>query len=332
MPESKQELISVPSYDNWLAFLSGRPLLRSYECILHTDARVSGEVFDGIGPYQFLNLVSAEQEKNRVHASIVLRVNIHIEFDVPKTFPKKSEQARYHGGNLDDEIAALSSLTCGVRFKAGAPIRRFDRNDDPKGRPIAWSVRPTPTLLSNSYGSVLPNVKGFHAIDEIGILDKFPKLTSRQAIALIRVARLYQDALWLADSDPSLTWLLLTSAIETAANEWCSSSDYPIERLRISKPEFAQIDWTKDGFQKVFRLIYHYRSKALHDGMPFPAPMCEFPVQMKGWKAYSEKLLGLATYSLNGIWLAKDTPILLNTFEYIVRCAIKKWWLSMCKS
>jgi len=35
-------------------------------------------------------------------------------------------------------------------------------------------------------------------------------------VALTRAARLYQDALWMIESEPSLAWLLLVSAIETA--------------------------------------------------------------------------------------------------------------------
>jgi hypothetical protein len=30
-----------------------------------------------------------------------------------------------------------------------------------------------------------------------------------------------------------------------------------------------------------------------------------------------------------GVWLAKDTPIQLHTFEYIVRNSIINWWKSL---
>lgn len=35
----------------------------------------------------------------------------------------------------------------------------------------------------------------------------FPTLEAKQAIALVRSARLYQDALWLVESEPNLSWL-----------------------------------------------------------------------------------------------------------------------------
>ena len=71
-------------------------------------------------------------------------------------------------------------------------------------------------------------------------ISSLPSLGAEQAIALVRSARLYQDALWLAESEPNLSWLLLVSAIETAANLWRSRKDLPLERLKESRPDFAK--------------------------------------------------------------------------------------------
>jgi hypothetical protein len=35
---------------------------------------------------------------------------------------------------------------------------------------------------------------------------------------------------------------------------------------------------------------------------------------------------GLNSAGLGGIWLAKDAPMLLSTFEYITRGALLRWW------
>lgn len=73
--------------------------------------------------------------------------------------------------------------------------------------------------------------------------------------------------------------------------------------------------------------IYDYRSKALHDGTPFPAPMCEPPFYNKEWSVtYAEKPHGGAVGAMGGTWLAKDIPLLLHTFEYITRGTLIKWW------
>ena len=63
--------------------------------------------------------------------------------------------------------------------------------------------------------------------------------------------------------------------------------------------------------------------------MPFPAPMCDPPYRHETWQGVAEKPIGLATSVAGGTWLAKDTPMLLHTFEYIARNALTKWWTSI---
>lgn len=253
---------------------------------------------------------------------------------------------------------------------------------DPQGRPIAWSIRPEPNLHVGIRGPVLPAVTGEHSMMPIEEIKGFAALSPKQAIALVRAARLYQDGLWPAESEPNLSWLMLVSAVETAANDWHSSKDSPLERLKESRPafveylegtrieglaervanefadsiggarkkfrnfliryvpqppakrpaEWGQVDWSEGKLKKAFDKIYSHRSKALHDGMPFPAPMCEPPARHQTWEAVAERPTGLATSSDGGIWLANDTPMLLNTFEYIARSALNAWWSSMTAS
>ena len=282
---------------------------------------------------------------------------------------------------MTDEIAALASLKCGVRFRSGGETRRFDVDGDPQGRPVAWNSRPEPTLSIGIRGVVLPAVAGEHSVKPIEEMKTFTTLSPDQAIALVRAARLYQDALWLAESEPNLSWLMLVAAVETAAN-YCPSQDSPLERLRGSRPvfveyldatgieglaarvanEFAdsigatkkfvefllthlppppekrpaecgQVEWSHDNLKKAFRQIYTCRSKALHDGMPFPAPMCEPPYKYhETWEAGAERPIGLAMSGSGGTWLENDTPMLLHTFEYIARKTIDAWWTSMVQS
>ena len=97
----------------------------------------------------------------------------------------------------------------------------------------------------------------------------------------------------------------------------------------VRPAEWGQHSWETQEMKKTMRLIYGYRSDALHGGRPFPAPMCEPPYRHHDWGASAEKPIGLATSTMGGTWLAKDTPMLLHTFEYIVRHALCKWWKSM---
>jgi hypothetical protein len=205
-------------------------------------------------------------------------------------------------------------------------------------------------------------------------MSSLPSLSVGDVIALIRSARLYQDALWLAESEPSLAWLLLVSSLENAAGEWRKSKACPEDRLKESQPELyryledlgpdcplkvasfivdmlgsakkfvdfiiqflpqapherppegMQHPWTEEQMRDSLRKIYKYRSKALHEGRPFPYPMCEPPYQDRDLPAPAEIPMGHATSTLGGIWVIADTPMLLHTFEYISRYALLAWW------
>ncbi len=194
------------------------------------------------------------------------------------------------------------------------------------------------------------------------------------ATAIVRSARQYQAAMWVADDDPSQAWLHLVGAVETAAGIRPVDDAPDIERLREAWPEivfalepatdevrdrvasllaptvraqakfmaflrrygpdrpvprppdWAAIDW--DAADSIFRLVYYRRSKALHEATPFPIPMCEPPEVFKDFEgALSERPDGNATGALGSVWLAKDAPILLSTFEYICRHALLRWAL-----
>ena len=71
------------------------------------------------------------------------------------------------------------------------------------------------------------------------LLDRYPELSTNNARALARAARLYAQALWIADDDPAQAWLRLVSAIESAAAQWKAPKGSPIERLRQGAPELA---------------------------------------------------------------------------------------------
>jgi hypothetical protein len=92
------------------------------------------------------------------------------------------------------------------------------------------------------------------------------------------------------------------------------------------RPEWPELDW--DRMRKHAATIYTHRSDALHGGKPFPMPMLEQPrIELSG--AIQESPRGLNTGGLGGIWDAKETPMLLSTFEYIARGALLRWWEEM---
>lgn len=315
-----------PVYENWRAALEGLPSQGACEYPLFTDAHITGTIIDGYGPYQFLNTVPVPSTRKSVRPSIILRLEMHLKDAPPQLSPmEKTDEECYHGGWLTDEVAALVSLALGIRLKPGGITRIFE--DDPRGMPVAWESHKDPVLLKGDRAAVLPRVIGTHSLMDVEPLVLLPKFSPSNAIALVRAARLYQDALWIAESEPALSWVMLVSAVESAAGHWRAQDQSPLEKLKASKPELAALldetgidglsakvadqisesigstkkfidfilkflppppamrpdwgrhPWKRKDMKKSMGQIYDYRSRALHSGKPFPAPMCVPPYQ-----------------------------------------------------
>jgi hypothetical protein len=361
-----------PAYKNWKKALDRASLIRTSEYPMFTDAHITGQIEDGYGPYQLLNAVRIPDDRIDLPA-IILRVDEYLDYTAAQGMPR-TDIKNYHGGDLCDEVAALVSLSLGVRLKAGGTSRWFEPDGDPKGRPMSFDVGKNPILLKPSnWLPVLPKAIGLHGLETTTLLPKLPELLPDDASALVRAARLYQDALWVVESETALSWLMLVSALETAAGHWRSVEESPIERLGASKPhlekiledaggtelvskvadeiadymgatkkfidfileflpeppterphENLQVSWNPKDMKKTMGIIYNWRSRALHGGTPFPYPMCYPPSNL-----LEEKPIGLAASAQGGVWVSEDIPMLLHTFEYIVRRALLQWWESM---
>jgi hypothetical protein len=362
-----KQVLGPHLYENLIAQLSGKPVLTTDEYSLFSDAHVIG---DSPGtPYSLLNVVGIP-EPGLVRAAIVLRCDNHIEWTTPDM--EKTDVERYHGGSFPEEAAALASLSMGIRLKAGALTRTFRPGDDPKGRPMHWDRQPIASItLEHGRKLRLPDAaRG--TLEHLNALQTLPLLPPDAASVLVRAARMYQDAIWIAESQPELAWLLLVSALETAANQWKKSKSSPVEIVKVAKPAlyehlskfgqdilgtvsehiagpmqstkkfldfvmqfipcapvqrppvWCQCSWEPEHMLSVLTQIYDYRSKALHQGIPFPAPMCEIPYT-QDWEVPAERSLGLASSVRGGVWVANDTPMLLHVFEYITRNVLQKW-------
>jgi hypothetical protein len=223
---------------------------------------------------------------------------------------------------IADEFAALLSLALARRVRSGGVVRKaFD--NDPLG--TSWEAEHrVPALAEPVRAPMLPTVADAASLaDTQTLLVGYSTLTGKQAIAVVRAAQQYADALWWADADPRIAWIKLVSAIETAANEWSSTTHPdPVEQLhhleaafyaelhktapdaipivakRLERqlratakfltftleylpdppgirPQGCSLDWAtlKGGL----RVIYDHRSRDLHDGVPFPEPLCKPP-------------------------------------------------------
>ena len=373
------KVIGPFSFENWQAAISGSPLLETMEYPLFTDAHIVGGVIVSHGPYQLINAVRIPEIYSS-RPAIILRVNNHLDVQIPQM--DRTDTSRYHGGLLSDEMAALVSLCLGIRLKAGGESRMFATGGDPKGLPISWGFADDPVLPVQYRHLVMPRAVGQHHLENASILSTFHQLPPTTAIVLVRAARLYQEAMWIVETTPELSWIMLTSAIETLAGHWREESESPIERIRASqslaplekllashgdydfvlqvvsfiapylgatrkfidfiqtfmppppesRPQNAfQLSWEPQAMKQSLSMIYGYRSKALHGGIPFPAPMSEAPMPFGPSSPPAEIPVGLAASMKGGVWTAKDLPMLIHTFEYIVRGAVLNWWSSVVK-
>jgi hypothetical protein len=320
-----------------------------------------------------MNTVAVSNSSDVIKPAVILRYGVYKKSPFPDF--RKTTAELHHGGSPPEEVAALSSLIMAMRLRAGRTTRRFEPNLDPRGKPVEIGEQELP-YFQKPRTYKLPHIAmGPHSLMDLTKLQTLAKISVTEAIAIVRSARLYQDAMWLAEPEPELAWLLLVSAIETAANEWQKGNGENIARLKCSKPKlykyldsiedrsvlstvadnlvdslgitkkfkdflitflpdppsarpakWAQFNWEEKELKRAFVKIYGYRSKALHEGRPFPLPMCSPGFQEPGWDAPAERMIANATSQNANVWLHKDVPMNLHLFEYIARNALLIWW------
>src|SRR5258707_11942991 len=129
-------------HENWHEALAGKVSDSCIEFPLYTDAHIIGNDLN-FGPYTLFNAVAFDNQLQQ--PSIVLRVDFHVSGYV-QSEERETDSGRYHGGLIQDEIAALVSLCLGIRLKSGSPTRQFSSEGDPRGRPISWPSSPQPMI------------------------------------------------------------------------------------------------------------------------------------------------------------------------------------------
>jgi hypothetical protein len=249
----------ILSFWNFKEYSSDRQAYQIDEYPLFTDADIIGEVIDGCEPYTFVNTVPFKREPGIVRESVALRIYWYISYQLECNI--KTDTSQYHGGHINDEIAALASLKLGIRLKSGSITRTFhvfynDRLGSPRS-----PINPPPQLtVQDKQRLIIPGVVKEVNISTLNQLKLLQHLNEDQYISLLRAARLYQDAIWIAENDPNSAWLMLISALEVAANQWREDSDSPAARLRSSKPKLANLLINNGGeelLEKVAEEIVH---------------------------------------------------------------------------
>jgi hypothetical protein len=249
-PTSPEPLREPPSaasgpdgWTNWRAQRVGVPGAGAVEFAGYTDAQLLEDQVD-LGPCRLLNTIGfAARRAGQVPLSLVLRVEWHAATDPRERSRAETDTATWHGGGLDDELAALVSLALGIRLQSGGRIREFDPDPDGdmRGRPVHFDHVP-PYLPPPRRAPLLPTITGPVRLGEASErLAGYPELTAAQANALVKAARAWQEAVWVADADPRQAWLRLVSALEAAAQAWASGpARSPEERLMLARPKLAK--------------------------------------------------------------------------------------------
>lgn len=361
-------------HENWSFYLESHECLRMSEFPMYSDVSVIAEVLEGMGPLSFHNALPLKQEGA---GDVVIPVVVRVGFYSRPQHPDFSESSftHYHGGWLPDEIAALLSLSLGARFFAGDSIRDFDSYDnDPLGKPRFRSGVAPPISHIPTQRRILPEVCQSKDLRDVCFFNNFGKLSPAIAEKVIQCSRQYQNALWVAENNPELCWLMLISAIEIAANEWAKNDQVKLSDLETSYPEFYEelvkndnqnilnlaaetfapitkatskfmkfckefspkqleqknskgFKYTSTQLSKALGTIYNHRSKALHSGIPFPAPMCSYPDEYEG--VYGQVPNQLGVYTKGATWVGSDIPMNLHLFHFLTREILLGWVKSL---
>ncbi len=232
-----------PGWRIWRAALTGAPGDGGSESLIYTDSYLVGEVIEDLGPFQLFATV-AEPLRSVLAPRLVLRAQWHdpgLPPERSKTKIKK-EGSRWLALSVDAEIACLVGLIIGCRARSGGNVRTFSA-DDLVGRPM-YAEHTTPVALDPAYRlPMMPDLVGarFHVPLITKVLAQYPDIGAQDATTLVRAARHYATALWVADNDPEQAWLQLVSAVETVASQWRATAADPATLFAEHFPVPAQL-------------------------------------------------------------------------------------------
>ncbi|WBB71990.1 hypothetical protein O7602_19890 [Micromonospora sp. WMMD1128] len=371
MTARSQEIRGPLSWRNWDATAGDSHTLGEFA--LYADAHITGEQA-AIGPMSILNTIPGFPEGD-LRLSMIVRMSFGA-VSIPDMARRYT--ATYHGGGIFDEIASLISLALGIRCKSGGMTRRWDIKQDPLGHPYEFDHKPPYLPLVDRRRPMLPGITQTVLLDDIGpLFNAYSNAAPDVATAIVRAARLYQQALWTAESDPNQAWILFVSAAEVAAEQHTAlRTESPRERIEELWPEMGaalntiseqtafeiaellahlvkstskfvnfflhylpdpplqrpsedlQLDWSR--MKRKISKVYEYRSKALHSGTPFPAPLLQPPIKVDDGPP-PEVPFGISASDGTSVWMSGDLPMHLHIFEYLTRKALQSWWLQVSK-
>jgi len=169
--------------------------------------------------------------------AIMLRI-VENARDSPK-FRYDNNHKHYHGGDLVDDVAALTSFILGVRVFGGSLRREFNHYTGPLGNPMEYNSKVRPSLDIDYTLLRIPRATTGIDLRVLSAIDRIALLPVHDTTALIKAARLYQQSLLLCESIPEMSWLLMVSAIETLASNRGLKDFSPVNMFRDAHTSIA---------------------------------------------------------------------------------------------
>lgn len=239
--QQTQYVVAGPSsWVNYQAYTQGTPRTGAEEFGLYSDTHFNGQLTSGIEPYRFYNTMPTLGFADGLAECIVLRVDLHLaQHEMPDL--ARTDVSHWHGGAIDDELAALLCLATGRRLRSGGLVRVFVEGQDPAGHPIRWHHRAPSPPRPGPRRILVRSIEDASLGPARELVAQVSRISNDAAIALIRAARSYADALWVGDSDPATSWLGFVSALETAADYWYRAPMDAVEALGIAKPRIKEL-------------------------------------------------------------------------------------------
>jgi hypothetical protein len=204
------------------------------EFLLYSDTRVTGGSELTCHPYVLTNSFGFP-EKGRLAPVLALYLDDHFP-DLGVQPMEETDVAGWLNLTLEDEVACVLSLVAGVRLRSGGRVRRFT-DAASRGVPEFFGHRVPEWTATERPIYPVPEQISMESLD--GWMDRYLTLEREDAVALVRAARQFRDALWVADTDPELAWLFLVSALEVIAGREALSSASPADLFRQEKPALA---------------------------------------------------------------------------------------------
>lgn len=302
---------SLLSYKNCKQFQATRDVFGISEFIIYSDSRFTDEA-KGDLVYSFLNMIPLEDVG--VKPTLTVRALSALNPAMFVFMDEKPHTDDFHGGGFNDEIAALVSLKLGVRAHAGSNVREYSSYTPDYGSPRAEQNPPPPLMSKGSF--VVPSAKKNIEISQLKLLNDIYKLSEKDFNSLIKSARNFQDSLWICESSPNLAWLLMVSALETAAQQWDQSKGSNIEKFKESKPSLFNA-LSNDQYKNLIPIISDEFSSTFGTAKKFRDFCVEFlpdePQERPNhgrikWKKQPLKDIFIKIYNLRSVALHTGQP------------------------